>query len=267
MFRSELVARMQEIVDLLRLQDVRLTPALLRDEGEFNESIASLLRADLLQRTDDARGEILYFQPGARRALDIYRNSLVHYLAVPSILASQILRGADRESLRRDLATCLDLFYSEYHTSRAEMLATHFDAFLDHFERHGWVEHRDGQLRASEKGVPHLTFLAEQTRGVVEVYYATVLAVAAEEGDVTTRALIKAATEQFERADLLGEVLRSESVNENTIGNAVSLLAERNILEPVAGAARRGETVYRRGPAADDLPALRELLAAALAPR
>ena len=31
---------MQQLVDLLRMQDVKLTPALLRDEGDFSDSIA-----------------------------------------------------------------------------------------------------------------------------------------------------------------------------------------------------------------------------------
>ena len=40
LFRAELALRMQQLVDLLRLQDVQLTPALLRDEGDFSDSIA-----------------------------------------------------------------------------------------------------------------------------------------------------------------------------------------------------------------------------------
>ena len=35
MLRSELAERMQQVVDLLHLQDVRLTPALAADEGRF----------------------------------------------------------------------------------------------------------------------------------------------------------------------------------------------------------------------------------------
>ncbi|MFQ5416870.1 MAG: 1-acyl-sn-glycerol-3-phosphate acyltransferase [Myxococcota bacterium] len=266
-FRTDLAARMQEVVDLLRLQDVRLTPALIRDVGDFSESIASLLRADLLRSTEDARGEILYFEPGARRALDIYRNSVVHYLVVPSFLARRLLIGAGREELRVDLALWLDLFYSEYHTSRGEMLAAHFDAFLDHFERHGWIESREGQLRATEKGIPHFAFLSEQTRGVAEVYYATFAAIAAFEGELTAKGILKAAMAQFERVNLLGEVLRRESVNETTVANAVSLLLRRDVLARAADGGKKGDPTYQRGPAFDDLPALRELLAAALSAR
>jgi glycerol-3-phosphate O-acyltransferase len=267
LFRAELVQRMQDIVDLLRLQDVRLTPALLQDEGEFAESIASMLRADLLRSTEDPRGEILYFEESARRALDIYRNSIVHYLAAPSFLARRLLAGPAGDALRADLAEWLDLFYSEYHSPRGEVLAAHFDAFLDYFDRFGWVDRSDGQLRATEKGAPHFSLLAEQTRGVVEVYYATFAAVSGFEGDLNAKLLVKAASAQFERGNLLGEVQRTESVNATTIANAIALLVRRGVLEAAPEGPKKGDTDYVQGPSFGDLPALRERLALALSAR
>ena len=263
LFRADLVARMQEIVDLLRLQDVKLTPALERDEGRFDESVASMLRMDLVKSATDARGEILYFEESRRRALDFYRNSIVQFLAAPSFLARQLLAEAAPGDPRPALAEWLDLFYHEFFTPRGEVLAAHVDAFLDHFERFGWVERKDGAPRASEKGLPVFRFLAEQTRGYVEAYYATCAAVAGEVSQdkaVSLKDLAKVAGEQFTRSSLLGEVGRPEAANPVTFQNAVDLLVRRHIL----AAAREGEGLVR-GEAYDDLPALRERLATALA--
>ena len=60
---------MQQVVDLLRLQDVRLTPALEADLPGFEDSIASMLRAGLIHASTDARGEILYFEESKRRVV------------------------------------------------------------------------------------------------------------------------------------------------------------------------------------------------------
>jgi len=268
LFRSDLVLRMQEIVDLLQLQDVRLTPALRRDVGEFSESIASLLRADLLKSSEDPRGEVFYSEGSARRVLDIYRNSIVHYLAAPSFMARRLLAGPAPVDLRSELAEWLDLFYSEYYIPRGEILAAHFDAFVDHFERIGCVEIRNGRLCATEKGASNFAFLAEQTRGVVEVYSATIAAVAAFEDDMTYKGLINAANEQFRRSELLGEVLRPESLNETTIGNALGLLVKRGILERSSEkVAKKADVAYLRGSDFGNLVALRERLAAALSAR
>ncbi len=257
---------MQQIVDLLRLQDVRLTPALLRDEPEFNDAIAELLRSDLIKSAEDPRGEILYFEESKRRALDLYRNSILHFVAAPSFLARRLLSGPSVEDLRAELSAWIDLFYTEFFTPRGEVLAAHFDAFLDHFERFGWVERTDGILRATEKGLPWFRFLAEQTRGFIEVYYATINAVLAAEEPTTAKTLRKAASEQFERAALLGEVDRRESANPQTFANAVDFLVRRGTLVP-APESPKGDVAYARGEAFDDLPALRERLAAALAAR
>jgi glycerol-3-phosphate O-acyltransferase len=170
--------------------------------------------------------------------------------------------------LRAELAEWLDLFYSEYYIPSGEILAVHFDAFVDHFERIGCIERHDGRLCATEKGTSHFVFLAEQTRGVVEVYSATIAAVAAFEGDMTYKGLIVAATEQFRRYELLGEVLCPESLNQTTIENALALLVKRGVLERSSGkVAKKGDIAYLRGPDFGNLAALRERLAAALSAR
>ena len=265
--RRDLVARMQEIVDLLRLQDVRFTPALLRDVGEFHESIASLLRSDLIRSTPDPRGEILYFEESQRRVLDFYRNAIVHFVVAPSFLARQLLRPGSGEDPRASLAWWLDLFYHEYFTPRGEVLASHYDAFVDHFERFGWLERRDAELRATEKGVGILRFLAEQTEGIVEAYWATFAAVLASQGPLSAKGLARAAREQFERAQLLGEVGRPEASNPITFANAVELLVRRRVLvrnEAQPARERARDAAFERGPEFDELPALRDRLATAL---
>ncbi|MGI9592383.1 MAG: 1-acyl-sn-glycerol-3-phosphate acyltransferase [Myxococcota bacterium] len=270
LFRAELVERMQQVVDLLRLQDARLTPALARDEGTFEESITSMLRMDLIKSSDDARGEILYFEESRRRALDFYRNSIVQFLAAPSFLARQLLAGPGGQTLRVELATWLEIFYTEFFTPRGEVLAAHVDAFVDHFERHGWLERVDGEVRATEKGLPSFRFLAEQTRGVVEVYYCTVAAVEAaleDDGLVGLKELRKAAEEQFQRAAILGEVDRREGANPVTFKNARDLLVQRRILEAAADDGGKPREGFARGGAFGDLPALRKRLAGALAAR
>ncbi|MDJ0852621.1 MAG: hypothetical protein QNK04_29985, partial [Myxococcota bacterium] len=265
LFRADLAARMQQIVDLLRLQDAKLTAALERDEGRFDDSIASMLRMDLVKVSDDPRGEVLYFEESRRRALDFYRNTIVQFLAAPSFLARELLRSPPVADVRRGLGEWLDFFYAEFFTPRGEVLAAHVDAFLDHFERFGWVERRDGSYRVTEKGSPVLRFLAEQTRGYVEAYFTACASVASQVVDdepVTRKDLRKAAEDQFERSTLLGEVARPEASNPVTFGNALDLLVYRRIL----ALAPEGDA-FLRGEAFDDLPALRERLASALASR
>jgi glycerol-3-phosphate O-acyltransferase len=265
--RSDLVRRMQEIVDLLRLQDVRLTPQLARDEGEFRESIAFLLRSDLLLHREDRGGEILYFEESQRRALEIYRNGVLHYLAAPSILARRLLRGASFAALREDLEFWLDVLDAEFFAPKGEVLAAHFSGFLDYFERFGLLERERDVLRATDKGTGYFRFLAAQTRGVIESYAAAFAAAASAEGPLSRREFEKAALAQFERALLVGEAERSEAANAASFGNALELLVRRGIVDRTESGSAPGkdpEVRFAPGAGFDQLRALSERLATAL---
>jgi len=266
MFRSELTQRMREVVELLRLQDVPMTPALVRDEGEFNESIAFLLRAGLIKSERDPRGEILYYDESRRRALDVYRNVLFHFLVAPSLLARRLQRGATLSALREDLGFWLDLLYREFFVSKATVLSLQLEAFLDYFERIGALERSEDHFRVTERGRGYIAFLAEQTRSLIEAYYASFSAILDLEEPRTAKQLEKSAEEQFARAHLLGEIQRTEGWNSVTFRNALDLLTRRGILESSAGEKDR-DPCYGRGGAFEDLSGLRGRLAAVLAAR
>jgi glycerol-3-phosphate O-acyltransferase len=269
-FREELVERMQEIVDLLQLQDVRLTPELSRDQGGFRDSIASLLRMDLIRSMREPRGEVLYYEASRRRALDLYRNSILHFLAVPSFLARRLLIGATESELHAELSDWMDLFERELHVNRGQMLAALLPGYLDHFQRRGWIDRRDGRWRATDDGASNLRSFAELTRPLVESYFTACATVASLAEPSTAKELEKASGEQFERSTVLGEVRLTESASPVTFGNAIETLVRRGILEKLApgeGAKERDGSRYRPGPSFDELPSLRDRLAAALAAR
>jgi glycerol-3-phosphate O-acyltransferase len=266
LLRFELTERMQQVVDLLRLQGVRITPALEQDAPEFDDSIAFLRRADLVQAAPDARGEILYYEESHRRALDVYRNVILHFLVAPSFLARRCLAGASPEELRADLAHWIDLFYREFFTPKALVLGSQVDAFLDHFERQGALEREPHRLRATEKGRGYLRFLAEQTRSLLEAYYAAACALGSLQTPTPTRKMLEAVGKQFDRAALLGEVERPEASNPVTFANVIDLLVRRGVLEQRDPEKGR-DPLLAPGPAFEELAGLRERLARTLAAR
>jgi len=267
LFREELVVRMREIVELLRLQDARLTPSLTAASGDFHEAIGSLIASGLIRSSDDARGEVLYFEHNRRTALDLYRNSIVHYLAAPSFLARRLLAETTVSDLHRDLSDWLDLFYYEFFTPRGEVLAAHFDAFVDHFERAGWIERKAETIRPTGTGVEIFESLAEQTQGFIDVYYATAGAVMSMEEPLALKELVKAAREQLERGVILGELAAGrEAESDTTFMNAIAQLERYQIIRRDSEDAGK-QVPFERGEAFKDLAALKERLAFALTAR
>ena len=229
-----------------------------------------MLRADLIHSVQDPRGEVLYFEEPRRRALDFYRNGILHFLVTPSFMGRCLLVGTTASEVREDLGFWLDLFYQEFFVPRGELMAAHLEAFADYFERKGVITRRGERLEAAEKGVPYLRFLAEQTRGMLEVYYAAMGAVLAGDETVTGRRIALRVREQFERSQLLGEVSRREAANPVTFANVIDVFVRRRILDRTRAEAERDSTsdsLYTRGPAFEELAALRARLAAALGAR
>jgi len=270
MLRERLVAGMQDVAALLKLQGVRLTPALDRDLGELREAIGFLERSDLIHSRLDHRGEILYFEENRRRALDMYRNSIAHFLVIPSILARGVLAGLERSQVRSELEVWIELFYREYYASR-ELYFTRGEALLEHFESEGWIESVDNRWVATEAGQVPLSMFAEQTRGVVECYETIVRVLLPwmdSAGDGLLRSgILREAQLAFESASLLGTVRRSEALADTTFDNALAWLVSRQILKSeVVHTGRRNarDTRYARGEKWVEIEAIQSLLAAAL---
>jgi len=266
LLRSELTRRMQACVDLLRVRGARLTPALTRDVGDFEESIAFLLRSDLIRSVGDPRGEILYFDASKRPALDLYRNTILHFLAPASFLARKLLWGAPREVLHDDLAFWLDLFHLELFNARDRVLGSEFDAYLAHFEALGFVECTDSAFRATEKGRDVLEALALQTQGLIEAHAAACRAAQGIAEPVSSRQLEVDASDAFARSALLGQVGSPEVGSRATFANAFDALARRGILARRRSGGNR-DVFYARGDRFDELAPLIARLAAVLGDR
>jgi glycerol-3-phosphate O-acyltransferase len=270
LLRERLVKGMQDVAVLLKLQGVRITPALERDLGELRESIGFLERCDLIQSRLDHRGEILYFEDNRRRALDMYRNSIAHFLVIPSILARATLRGLEKIQVHDELKTWVDAFYLEYYVSR-ELYYARGEALLDHFESEGWITDDGDRWVATEAGREPLSMLAEQTRGVVECYETIVRVLrpwmdSADDG-LLRSGVIKEANLAFESASLLGEVRRTEALADSTFDSALAWLVSRQILksEVVATGKRNArDTRYARGEKWAELESIERFLAVAL---
>jgi glycerol-3-phosphate O-acyltransferase len=270
LLRERLVKGMQDVAVLLKLQGVRITPALERDLGELRESVGFLERSDLIQSRLDHRGEILYFEDNRRRALDMYRNSIAHFLVIPSILARATLRGLEKIQVHDELKTWVDAFYLEYYVSR-ELYYARGEALLDHFESEGWITDDGDRWVATEAGQEPLSMLAEQTRGVVECYETIVRVLrpwmdSADDG-LLRSGVIREANLAFESASLLGEVRRSEALADSTFDSALAWLVSRQILksEVVATGKRNArDTRYARGEKWAELESIERFLAVAL---
>src|SRR6185436_5841718 len=75
------------LTGLLRASHVRLTASLERNESsKFRESLAWLESGGLVQRLKDSNGVVLHVPNDRRVSLDFYKNNIIHFFLLPSLL-------------------------------------------------------------------------------------------------------------------------------------------------------------------------------------
>jgi len=267
LLRTELVQRMQQLVDLLQRGDAGITSALRADQGQFTDSIAFMIRSDLVKSADDPGGEIIYFEESKRRALDIYRNSVVHYLAIPSVLARSLRSGATAKELVEDVLVWREILYREFFTPGPEASAAAVESLLGYFEASGWIEREEDETRLTAAGEGILSCLDFQTRGVAECYEAVCRVVAQAEGDLSHELILERSLDVLKNAQRLGLSGHPEAANEATFGNALDLLVARQILVRTGSSGNTSEALYAPGEEWGALGELHELLARPAAAR
>jgi hypothetical protein len=115
--------------------------------------------------------------------------------------------------------------------------------------------------------VENFEFLSEQTQGFIDVYYATAGAVMSMQDPLTPKELLKAAREQLQRAELLGEVAPGRgATSDTTFTNALAQLERDRIIRPDPEASAK-DVPFQRGEAFEDLEGLKDRLAFALTAR
>jgi glycerol-3-phosphate O-acyltransferase len=270
MLRESMINRMRGVAGLLQLQGVRLTPAFERDLGwDLRESIAFLLRSDLIAVREDQRGDILHFEESRRRALDIYRNSIAHFLVIPSIVARSVLARKPKSGIQHELRDWFDVFYREYYVSQ-DFYLTRGEAVAEHFEAQRWAEPGGDRWVPTPVGLEVLTVLAEQTRGVIEFYDTATRVLLQADGEGLQSQLLKETLAAFENARILGTARRAEAATDSSFNNAMAWLESRQIVTSErVPTGKRGvrDTRYARGDRWSEFDSIRSLLASALTDR
>ncbi|MEE3327859.1 MAG: 1-acyl-sn-glycerol-3-phosphate acyltransferase [Myxococcota bacterium] len=228
--RSVLVDRVTQLVKVLEWRNARLTAALWADRKGFEESIAFMLRNDLVEMSDDFGTELIFYQASRRNVLDLYRNSIVHYLALPSFLSRSLLHGRLPEEISADVARWSGLFYSEFFVPEEQSSPEGVAMLLEEFQSEGWIRSQGGRWAVTPEGRDILTCLAAQTRSFIETYEAVFHVVLLHGGDIERAQVLSEATGALLNARRLGLAGDPEAAMDTSMANALDWLLVRSIL-------------------------------------
>ena len=231
-------------------------PSNLRHSGQLARALESLC-ADGSVRRRTAGGENFYSVVEERRmSLDYHKNSILHFLVAPAILAAALRSFGGQpaplaELLRRakDLSRFLKHeFIFEASAQRPLPVASGagssepnrpFEAIVEEtFQlllRWGLAESRgpaeDCAILPTRSGARELKLLAELLRPFGEGLWLAIASLALlREGPLEAKEWAKAALDQGRAAYLAGRVRRGESLSKATLDNALLLLKDRGVV-------------------------------------
>ena len=250
---GDFVPAAHALVALLRASGVRLTASLLRNvSGDFRESLRWLTDGGLVERLIDSGGVVLHVPLEKRISLDFYKNNIIHFFLVPSLLTRALLTGVPVPELKAHVAWWLDLYRWEFPLPQRDALATEIGRWLAHYQETGALV---GDAIVPEHAVVRTTCgILENFR---EAYLIAARTVAAQqEWPIAQTALTERMRRQFATALLLGEVQKPEGSSMVTFGNALSRFGELGHVAVTPPKPERREPWIDRGPAFDRLPDL-----------
>jgi glycerol-3-phosphate O-acyltransferase len=250
---AEFLSAAHALVALLRTSGVRLTDSLDRNEqSDFHESLSWLQSGGLLERLVDSGGVVLHVPPGKRFNVDFYKNNIIHFFLVPSLLTRALLAELPFSALRAYIGWWLDFYRWEFPLPERDALAAEIGRWLDYYRETGAMV---GDAAAPDHPVIRATVgLLENFR---EAYLVAARTMAAqEEWPIRQDALAARMRRQFATSLLLHEVHKPEGNSMVTFDNALSRLVELGHVTSERKGRGGRERWIDRGPAFDRLPDL-----------
>ncbi len=219
---------------LLIAKGVTLTASLRRNLETFRESLSFLQTGKLIEWMKDRDGDIIYVAPEKRLILDFYKNNIIHFFLIPSLVAHALRRGVASARLREEVWWWLELFRWEFALPERDAVAAEIDATLRHFDDSGAFHVASG---VDEQ--PLLAFCDGILENFREAYWIAAKALLDVPAEGMPRKTVLARMQKsFARHQLLGQTQKPEGNSPMIFLNALNRFAELGYITVDRGRAK-----------------------------
>lgn len=257
---ADFVHAARSLTELLLFKNVTLTASLQRNQGTFLESLRFLQSGKLIEWFRDRGGDIIYVPPEKRMILDFYKNNIIHFFLVPSLVAHALRRGVSREGLQREIWWWLDFFRWEFALPEREAVAGAIERVLEHFEEVGALA--GDEVRREHALLVFTDAILENFREAYWIASKVLLDVDAD--GMLRKAALGRMRKTFTMHRLLGQARKPEGNSAVTFENALSRFSELRCVATVRRGRGGREEAILAGDAFSDLAALERRLAVSL---
>ncbi len=254
---GEFATAARALTELLVHKKVALTASLQRNITNFYESLNFLQNGKLIEWMRDRDGDIIHAPAEKRMILDFYKNNIIHFFLIPSLVAHAVRRGVSREEMRDAVWWWLDLFRWEFALPEREAVAAEIDDTVAYFAARGAI---DGEhVNPAHVLLVFGDGILDSFREAYWIVAKTLLDLDAD--GFTHKAAIARMQKSFTMHQLLGQTRRPEGNSAVTFANAINRFAEVGWVSLQRRGRGGRERVVLPGPAIADLGAVERRLA------
>lgn len=256
--------RANALAELVLWRGTKPTSSLQRNLGDFRESVDFLAGNGLIEVVTRGREDILVVKDSKRRALDFYKNNLIHTFLVPSLVGFCLLDGVPREELGDRVQWWLDFFRWEFPLPTREELDAMVAKYLDYAEEVGAIE--KGRVVPRHPLIAPTVNALENFREAYYVVSRTLVDVALTEEGLSEKALLGEIRREHQTGVVVGEVTKPEGSSNEVFRNALNRYVELDLVRVEKRGRGGRERWYLPGEKYQDLEPLVDLLADSLRP-
>jgi glycerol-3-phosphate O-acyltransferase len=254
----ELVRRVDLLRSLLSAQPVSERQVLTGMDGDAVVRYAQRLR--IVERVDDAYGELVSVPAKQARQLGYFANNVLHALALPSLLACVLIRrpGIDRATLLRITAGLHPLLSAELFVGWSEQeLGERIDALMAEFERDGLATASRGEWQPPPPGRSETALLESLARivrpGLERYLLAVEVLTHAGSGAIGVAELLERCQRLARRLALTQEGTVPDFADRGSFATIVQTLLETGLASEKDDRLAFGEALEHAGREADGL--------------
>lgn len=240
--QNELFERAERVIDFLGSLDARISGSLKPEnmQAALREALGRFAGDNLLLMPPAADGETIYqVLDEGRRALDYYKNNILHFFVPHAIVCLAIIGGGSKdvpheEVLKRALGLS-KLLKFEFSFRVGPAFEANFEATTEALIKRRTIERRqdDGNSIWSLTTVGKVE--AHELAGLLAVFIEAYRLAAdtlddVDDGGIATKQFLELALQRGNRQILEGRILRAETTAQALMKTALSVLADRNII-------------------------------------
>lgn len=225
---EDFVIAARAVADLLAFEGVTFTRSLERNRRDFSEVMRFMQGAGLIEvMREGGEKAVLYVPTDKRFVLDFYKNNIIHFFLLPSIMLQVMSRGVTGERMKEELWWWLNTFRWEFALPEVSEVSAEVDRLLEYFGRVGVSDDRAGEEARWLKAIG-----CGALQNFREAYWVAARTLVDLGGDgMTRKALVMKMRRTFRMYLVLEKLTKPEASSAITFSNAINRYVELGFAE------------------------------------